>query len=167
MTGPRRDLRSVGGFMGTLLCLLAACAPQDTADVVAAPDPDALNRSLMEADRAFNRATQERGADGWVSFFDADGAMILEGVGEIDGLDSIGEAMGGVFSSPGVSLTWEPVRAHASADGTLGFTVGSYESTSVGSDGESAVGHGLYVSIWRRQSDGSWKVMMDLGNPTG
>ncbi len=166
MTGPRRDRRRIGGFTGALLCLMAACAPQDSADVVAMPDPDALNRSLMEADRAFNRATQERGVDGWVSFFDADGAMIQQGVGEINGLDAIRAAMGGVFSSPGVSLTWEPIRAHASDDGTLGFTVGSYESTSVDSDGETAVGHGLYVSVWRKQSDGSWKVIMDLGNPT-
>jgi hypothetical protein len=51
---PRKDRRCIGGFMGALLCLLAACVPQDTADVAATPDPDALNRSLMEADRAFN-----------------------------------------------------------------------------------------------------------------
>ncbi len=93
--------------------------------------------------------------------------MILQSVGEISGLDAIGSTMGDVFRSPSVSLTWEPVRAHASDDGTLGPTVGDYESTSVGANGERAVGHGLYVSIWRKQSDGSWKVMMDLGNPKG
>ena len=74
--------------------------------------------------------------------------------------------MEGTFSSSGVSLTWRPTRAHASDDGTLGFTVGEYESTSPGSDGEPVVGHGLYVSIWVMQPDGSWKVIMDLGNPT-
>ena len=167
MDGPNRDFRRVGGVTGALLCLLAACTPQESAEVVAMPDPDVLNQSLMEADRAFNRATQERGVDGWVSFFDAEGAMIQQGVGEINGLDAIREAMGGAFSSPGVSLTWEPIRAHASDDGTLGFTVGDYESTNVGSDGEPTVAHGLYVSIWRKQSDGAWKVIMDLGNPTG
>jgi ketosteroid isomerase-like protein len=126
-----------------------------------------VRQSLLEADRAFNRATQESGADGWVSSFDAGGGMIQAGTGEIQGLEAIREAMEGMLSPPGVSLTWDPIRAHASADGTLGFTVGEYEVTSPGEDGQPAVSHGLYVSIWRRQADGSWKVMMDLGNPTG
>ena len=167
MTGPRKDHRRICGCMSAVLWLLVACAPQDAADAMATPDLDELNRSLMEADRAFNRATQERGVEGWVSSFDADGALILEGLGEITGLEAIGEVMGGVFSSPDVSLTWEPTRAHSSDDGTLGVTVGEFMSTSVGSDGDSAVAHGLYVSIWRKQSDGTWKVIMDLGNPTG
>jgi ketosteroid isomerase-like protein len=33
-------------------------------------------------------------------------------------------------------------------------------------DGETFRGEGVYVSIWRSQTDGSWKVVMDLGNPT-
>ncbi len=80
----------------------------------------------MEADRAFNRATQERGADGWVSFFDAEDAMIQQGVGEIRGLEDVKEAAESMFT-PGVTPTWDPVRAHASDDGTLGFTVGGYD----------------------------------------
>ena len=104
--------------------------------------------------------------DGWVSFFDDAGAMIQAGTGEIRGLEAIREVMEGTFSASGVSLTWDPTRAHASDDGTLGFTVGGYEFTSLGADGQPDVGHGLYVSIWRRQADGSWKVIMDLGNPT-
>ena len=32
---------------------------------------------------------------------------------------------------------------------------------------EQVARQGIYVSIWRRQADGSWKVEMDLGNPTG
>ena len=46
VTRPRRDRRRIGSFIGALLCLLAACVPQDTAGMVATPDPDALNRSL-------------------------------------------------------------------------------------------------------------------------
>ena len=154
----------------SLLCMMlvvlgGSCGPGSPAIDPPLPDAESMRRSLLSADRGFNRATQERGADGWVSSFDEEGAMIQAGRGEIRGLGAIREAMTGVFSSPGVSLTWDPVRAHASNDGSLGFTVGRYESTSRGADGEPAVGHGLYVSVWRKQLDGSWKVIMDLGNP--
>ena len=121
---------------------------------------------MIETDEAFNQATQELGAVGWASFFDDSGVMIQEGVGEIGGLDAIYWTMDAMFSAPGASLTWEPRWAHASDDGTLGFTVGDYESTGVDSNGQSALSYGLYVNIWRRQFDGSWKVLMDLGNPT-
>jgi ketosteroid isomerase-like protein len=118
---------------------------------------------LMAADRAFNEATQAHGSAGWLSFFDGQSAMIQSGVGEIRGLGAIGEAIADL-DDPTVKLTWEPLRAQGSADGTLGYTVGSYEST-VSGDSGSSVAHGLYVTVWSRRPDGSLKVAMDLGNP--
>lgn len=129
------------------------------------PRGGAFELELMAADRAFNEATQARGSSGWVSFFDPLGSMIQANRGEIRGLDAIGEAIAGL-DEPGFTLTWEPLRAEGSDDGTLGYTVGRYVSTVVLA-ADTAVSRGLYVSIWRRQPDGSLKVVMDLGNPVG
>ena len=63
-------------------------------------------------------------------------------------------------------LGMSTLRAEVSLSGDLGYTVGRFESVSVDSMGVETRGQGLYVSIWRRQEDGSWKVEMDLGNPT-
>jgi hypothetical protein len=117
----------------------------------------------MAADRAFDAATQAEGSAGWVRYFDDQGAMIQAGRGEIRGLGAIGEAISSL-DEPGFTLTWEPVRAQGSDDGTLGYTVGRYTSTVVLA-ADTTVSRGLYVSIWRRQPDGSLKVVMDLGNP--
>ena len=54
--------------------------------------------------------------------------MIQQGVGEIRGLEDVSAAAESMFT-PGVTLTWDPVRAHAPDDGTLGFTVRAYELT--------------------------------------
>ena len=78
MIGPGREHRRLGGVTGTLLCLLVACAPQDAADAMATPDLDELNRSLIEADRASNRPTKERGVDGWVSSCEAAAGLHVE-----------------------------------------------------------------------------------------
>lgn len=125
----------------------------------------AFELQLMAADRAFNQATQAQGAAGWVAFFDPQGAMIQPNVGEIRGLEAIRGAIGGL-DDPGLSLSWEPLRAQGADDGSLGYTVGRYESTVVLAS-DTTVSHGLYVTIWRRQADGSLKVVMDLGNPLG
>ncbi|MDH5590020.1 MAG: DUF4440 domain-containing protein [Gemmatimonadota bacterium] len=120
---------------------------------------------LMEADRAFAADVAESGREAWVSWFAADGSQILPDVGEIRGWDAIREIMAGL-DDPTVSLTWEPLRADIAASGDLGWTTGAYRSERVGADGEVTVAQGRYVTIWRRQPDGSWKVVMDLGNPT-
>ena len=138
-----------------VLGLSAACA-QPTVP----PDPSVL----MEADRAFSAAVQEGGSEAWVSWFAEDGAQIVEGRGEVRGHDAILPLMA-ALDQPGVPLSWEPPRADIAASGDLGWTTGTYVSEGPGPDGEVVRGDGWYVSIWRLQSDGSWKVVMDLGNP--
>ncbi len=134
-------------------CLLVfACAPGRPASAV-----------LMEADRAFAADVAAGGADAWAAWFAEDGAMMQEGAGEIRGRTAIREAVA-YLDQPGVTLTWEPSRAEIAASGDLGWTTGTWESrTEVDAPPAS---RGRYVSIWRRQPDGSWKVVMDLGVPT-
>ena len=145
------------------MAVATACRP-DSGDEGAAGGPS-FELELMAADRAFNAATQAEGSSGWARFFDPQGAMIQQGRGEIRGLEEIQEAVAGL-DEPGFTLTWEPLRAQGSQDGTLGYTVGRYESRTVLA-ADTTVARGVYVSIWRRQPDGSLKVVMDLGNPVG
>ena len=145
------------------LITLAACAP-DSASQGESMSMSALEAELMAADRAFNLATAESGADGWASFFVEDGTIVQSGVGQINGRAAIHAAMAPYFAG-GAKLAWDPLRAEASADGTLGYTIGEFESEGATADGETVISRGLYVSIWRRETDGSWRVVMDLGNP--
>jgi ketosteroid isomerase-like protein len=136
----------------------AGCAP--------ASDPPSDPTVLMEADRAFAAAVAEGGSEAWASWFADDGSMIREGEGEVRGRTEIRNAVA-ALDQPGVSLHWEPLRADIAASGDLGWTTGTYLSEARGEDGTVNRGEGRYVSIWRLQEDGSWKVVMDLGNPTG
>jgi len=123
------------------------------------PDP----QELMNADRAFAEATAERGAEGWASWFATNGRMYRT-VGYVDGRDSIQAAMVPAFSDSTRLLRWEPDTAVVAASGDVGYTLGHWESVLRGTTGDSVVGRGNYVTIWRRQSDGTWKVAVDIGN---
>ena len=127
------------------------------------PPPDAS--VLMDADRAFASAVAKVGTDAWVSWFAEDGAQIQPGMGEIRGHPAIRDLMAGL-DDPGYSLRWEPLRADIAASGDLGWTTGTYVSEMTDEGGNVRRGQGRYVTIWRKQADGSWKVVMDLGNPT-
>ena len=141
--------------------LAAACTSDSTTEVGPPPDPAVL----LQADRDFSDAVSRGGSTAWVSWFAEDGRMVQPGVGLIQGRSAIGAQMAGL-DDPAASLVWRPDYADIAASGDLGWTTGTFVSESSGPDGQAVRGEGRYVSIWRLQSDGSWKVVMDLGNPT-
>jgi ketosteroid isomerase-like protein len=48
----------------------------------------------------------------------------------------------------------------------MGYTIGTYELT-VDQEGASMVIAGKYVTLWEKQTDGSWKVVVDCFNANG
>jgi hypothetical protein len=113
--------------------------------------------ALEEADRAFAADTARRGLEGWVAAFDAQGGMMRK-TGRVDRAD-VGALMKPVLDAG--RLAWAPIASGQLGD--LGFTVGkaTFTPTAPGEPGWRST----YVSIWRRQADGGWKVLFDTGRP--
>lgn len=139
---------------------LAACSPAPEL-----PDPAALRASLIAADEAFAAATAEKGLEGWLAAYDSAGIQMEPDVPFTPGIPAIRAAMAPAFADPTFRLTWQPTMAFASAAGDLGYTLGTWQSRHYNDAGEGQVTTGKYVTIWRRQADGSWKVVFDGGNP--
>jgi uncharacterized protein (TIGR02246 family) len=143
-------------YLAPLLIAVNACG--------ATTDLDAVSQAIINADRAFAQATAANGVEGWVSYFAEDGVQFVPG-GHISGHASIRELMTPALSDSSFSLTWDPVEARVSSSGDLGYTIGRWERRVAGPDGVETVATGSYVSIWRLQEDGNWKVELDIGNP--
>ena len=124
---------------------------------------DRDTKVLMDAERAFAKATAERGVDGWMEFM-APNAVELSAE-PLVGLDQIRAGMGKQFKLPGFKITWEPTKAEFLGKGDVGFAVGRYEVRFTGDDGKPQVEKGTYLTTWQKQKDGSWKVVSDIGSP--
>jgi ketosteroid isomerase-like protein len=59
-------------------------------------------------------------------------------------------------------LTWRPILVDISRSCDLGYTTGPWEYRANGPE-DSTVIHGHYISVWRKQPDGIWKVVIDTG----
>ena len=59
-------------------------------------------------------------------------------------------------------LAWQPAFAGISASGDMGFTTGPWEFKADRSD-EKPSGYGHFVTVWKKQADGTWKFVVDLG----
>jgi ketosteroid isomerase-like protein len=136
-------------------CLHAAPPPQDLA---------AVRASLIAADQAFAAATAAKGLEGWMAAFDSTAIQMEADVPFTPGLASIREGIAPAFADTTWHLTWEPTMAFASAGGDLGYTLGTWRSARIAAGGAERVSTGKYVTIWRKQADGSWKVVFDGGS---
>lgn len=58
-------------------------------------------------------------------------------------------------------LAWRPAWVGVSAAGNLGYTTGSWAFSR--SKAEHPIGWGEYFTIWKKQPDGVWKFLLDLG----
>ncbi|MDQ5857082.1 MAG: DUF4440 domain-containing protein, partial [Acidobacteriota bacterium] len=58
-----------------------------------------------------------------------------------------------------------PNEVQVSASGDLGYSIGTYERMSKDPAGRPTSATGTYVSIWRKQADGRWRAVLDIGTP--
>lgn len=145
--------------------LLAACTASSSGGT---PDDDTvstaqLRESVMQADRDFNSDFAKRRIDGWVSWFDTAGVQVEPGGTTPKGHDEIRAHMSRTFGDSTRILDWRPVMAEVSNDGTMAHTIGTWDFYVRGKDSAASAGSGHYLTVWRRQADGSWKVLADIG----
>lgn len=123
-----------------------------------------LVSSLIEMEHAFCQAAGEEGAAGWARFFSESGVMLNKSGIPIRGPKIIEKAIDPLFHLPELKFIWEPMAADVSDDGSLGYTYGNYERTYLDEDGEKVEEKGMYMTIWKRRSDGEWRIAADVGN---
>jgi ketosteroid isomerase-like protein len=119
-------------------------------------DRQAALDAVVAAERAFARAAAEKGFKASFLEYLADDALMMMPTPR-----PAKESLRGQPESP-MSLSWYPVHADVSRAGDLGYTTGPFERRAAGPD-DPNVGHGFYVSVWRKQPDGSFRVVFDLG----
>jgi ketosteroid isomerase-like protein len=123
---------------------------------------EAERTKLLQTDLAFSRVSEEKGAAAaFYEFLTPEATSLPPGSFPIKGREAIRVHWS---ASPQGVLTWKPAEAEVARSGELGYTWGTYEFSVNGPDGRPQISYGKYVTIWKKQADGSWKVLLDTGN---
>ncbi len=118
--------------------------------------------ALESADRTFAKDSGARGGSAWADRFETRGAMWPLGSRRIEGAAAIAKAIN-AGRADGAVLRWSPAASGMSVAGDVGFTAGTYRlETAKGKTARK----GVYVSVWRRNADGAWKIAFDTGVQT-
>jgi ketosteroid isomerase-like protein len=126
----------------------------------AAPDKETLKAELVRTEAEFFQHALEHGfSDGLRAYMAADGfianSLVLGREAQAARVKAEKER-----GTPRTSvIRWKPLRADVSESGDLGYTWGVAESAP-SRDGPFKP-YGIYVTIWKRQTDGQWKFVYD------
>jgi ketosteroid isomerase-like protein len=115
---------------------------------------------LLKLEADFAADVAKHGHSAFLTYFAEDGVEVVDGGGF-----NTKEAMSKQPPWPeGTTLTWTPVKADMASSGDLGYTYGNYVYTAKNKEGKMISNYGKYTSIWKKQKEGQWKVVVDMGN---
>jgi ketosteroid isomerase-like protein len=124
------------------------------------PASETAEQEMMAADRAFAARAMEIGPGAAFVEFAAEDVTIFPAGGVPQAGKAAATAWTGSWPSDLV-IGWAPEAAHASKAGDFGYTWGYATFSRQGEAGET---YGKYITVWKRQTDGSWKWIADMGS---
>lgn len=144
-------------LLGSVLLVLVAigCQSGKTA-------PGDAERAIRAADESFQQAIEAKNLDRVLAHY-AENASLLPMASPIaEGHEAIREEWSHILAIPGLGNESELKKLVVSGD--LAYTQGTYAATMSGPDGSPVAERGKWVTVWERQSDGSWKIIADIYN---
>jgi len=142
-----------------LLSFMWGCATPPPPDTRAA-DERAIREIEVEADKA----AAAKDLDRYVSFYADDAALFFPNAPLVTGKDAIRKTTDALFATPGFSLSFKTTKVEVSRSGDLAYSYGTNTVTMNDPKGKPLTDKGKYVAVYRKEPDGKWKVVADIGN---
>ena len=164
-------MRSVARLCAALPFVVAACAPKgetavnDSAATAAAPVVDvAAVRSALEATNAKLAAAFESGDTATLlANYDNDAVVMMSGQPAWRGKSEIATSGSGMLKAVKFSdVKFAPSTVDVAGD--FAIETGAYEMTVTEPGKKPIPDKGKYVTVWKKQGDGSWKIYRDITN---
>jgi ketosteroid isomerase-like protein len=136
-------------WVGALILALAVPA-------IAGEDVAALEEQVRAAETAFAKTMADRNHAAFVSFVAQE--AVFWGQSALRGRQAVAAGWKPFFEGPQAPFAWAPERVAVIASGRLALSSGPvFDPT-----GKRV---GTFTSTWRREKDGSWKIVLDSGCP--
>jgi ketosteroid isomerase-like protein len=140
----------------------AAPPPSQNGNLLTNPGMTPGDQFLYSLDEKFSADTAKGGGAAFASWFAPDAVTLQNDKAPVVGHDAI--AAQATWTAQSYRLTWTPEGARLDAGGDMGFTWGDYTGVSKDAEGNPVTTSGRYITVWKKQPDGQWKVEMDASN---
>ncbi|MEP7372507.1 MAG: hypothetical protein ABI675_03900 [Chitinophagaceae bacterium] len=117
--------------------------------------------AVRQAEKDFETMAAEKGiAEAFWHFADSNAVIKRQNDSLIHGKEAIKNFYSADFYK-NASVKWSPDFIESSHDGSLSYTYGKYTWQSKDSSGKLIEFKGIFHTVWKKQSDGSWKYVWD------
>jgi uncharacterized protein (TIGR02246 family) len=120
-------------------------------------DFDQLNVTITQLDNAWNNLDIEK----IVGLFAEDGTLLNDQSEMLRGRDAIRKSF--EMSKP-EKLEFKRDKVEVKMDGNFAYEIVNQVVTIKNKDEESKTFLNKYIHIWKKQKDGSWRVLIDMNN---
>ena len=141
---------------------IAGCK-SDTATQSTADTHDADFKALSDTEVQWNNDFGARDLEKIASHYAEDAVVMTPGAPAMKGKDTIHKGLQEMLADPAMMLQFHANRIEVSKSGDLGYSQGAYTMKMTDPQTHKVVDdHGSYVTTYRKQADGSWKVADDI-----
>lgn len=117
-----------------------------------------LREQVRQTEIAFAKTLADRNPAAFASFLAAE-TVFFSGGRVTRGAKEVAERWKGFFEGPRAPFSWAPEAVEVLDSGTLAMSSGPVRDPS----GKRT---GTFNSVWRREADGKWKIVLDNGCPS-
>ena len=143
-------------LLAVVTLVISACAgPVDVARERAA---------LLRTDQEWAAAVGSGNLDKIVSYWADDAIVLPPDAVAVVGKQPIREFVAASLKLPGFTISWEATQVVIAANGDMGYTVGTNKVTMLGANGRPVTTVGKAVTVWRKESNGTWRCVLDIWN---
>ena len=138
--------------------MLSSCT--HTSSVVSGSGVDAIR----DSDAALSRAVEDKNLDAIMAFYADDAVLLPTAEPIIVGKSAIREEWRHILAIPDLQNKPVLTKIDVSIGGDMAYSMGTYMATMLGEDGKPVAEPGKWLSVWKRQTDGKWLVVVDTYN---
>jgi ketosteroid isomerase-like protein len=137
---------------------------------IAQPQPVATNTraadeaAIRKADEDWARAAQTKQVVAWVAFYADDAVVLPPNDKTANDKESINKAVRDLLTLQDLTIGWQPAKIEVSLSGDLAYARGTYDLAFKDAKGTPVTDRGKYLEVWKKQSDGGWKCIVDTWN---
>jgi uncharacterized protein (TIGR02246 family) len=158
-------LRSRSSLLASVAVLAAGagvgCSSQSGV-ATTPPDTRAADEAAIRAkDDTFEQGVAAKDAEKILAIYEDGAVLFAPKAPAAIGKDAIREAFKGLLMAPGVKMTFKSTSVEVGRSGDLAMQRATFGVETTDKDGKPSTETGQAVMVWRKQSDGSWKVIAD------
>lgn len=121
-------------------------------------------RAIREADAATLKAAQVNDVDGAVANYADDASWLPPNAPMVNGKTAIRAGWAKLIGSRGFTIDWQIDKLEVGRAGDLAYTIYTYQLGLEGANGKPFTDQGKDMAVWKKQSNGTWKIVADTFN---